>query len=448
MLKSLWIKFLLLLIAVAIVGLSSTLVLRELMVRDFREYLEGEAEDRANWVIASLESSYESEGGWDRKEIIENTIWAYMLGIDVRLFDTEGNLIIDVGEAMESLPPLVKKRVVALSKRWDTGERGKFVPYALFLRGEQIGRLEARFLSPHKESLFIRRSNEFLFISLIALGGLAILLSVIFSRKLTRPIKELTSAASQISEGNLRSRVDISRRDEIGRLSGAFNRMAEALMRQEALRKRLTANVAHELRTPISGLRGEIEGMIDGLIPANKENLQSIYSEIGRLGSILDGIEDLSQVEATSMSLKKRDVRLQPFLKAIVERYRKIFENVGVSLELDCAEGLVANADPDRLSQVMVNLLSNALKATGAGGSVRVKARKADSAVSIEVADTGSGIREEDLPLIFERFYRAAEGGLGIGLTIVKELVEAHNGTIEVQSEPGKGSRFTVRLPA
>ncbi len=448
MLKSLWVKFLLLLIAVVTVGLSATLLLRELMVRDFREYLEGEMEDRVYWVTASLESSFENKGGWDREDIIENTIWAYMLGIDIRLYDAGGGALMDMEGALESLSPLVKKRVLALSKRWKPEEDDRFVPYALFLRGEEIGRLEARFMSPEKESLFVRRSNEFLVISLFALGGTALILSIVFSRKLTQPIKALTSAAAQISGGNLKSRVRSERSDEIGRLAEAFNRMAEALMTQESLRKKLTANVAHELRTPISAVRGELEGMIDGLIPADRENLRSLHDEIGRLRSVLDGIEDLSQVEASAMALRKKYVPLKPFLSAIVERYGPMFGEKGVSLELICDKGASASADPDKLSQVVVNLLTNALKATSDGGSVTVRALADAKGATIEVSDTGSGISGQELPLIFERFYRASEGGLGIGLTIVKELVEAHGGRVEVKSEPGRGSTFTVSLPS
>jgi two-component system sensor histidine kinase BaeS len=223
--------------------------------------------------------------------------------------------------------------------------------------------------------------------------------------------------------------------------------MAEALAVQESLRKKLTANVAHELRTPISAVRGELEGMIDGLIPAERENLQSLYAEIGRLRTILDGIEDLSQVEASAMSLEVRELDLKPFLSAIIERYGSIFRDKGVSLRLRCEDALKVDADPDRLSQVMVNLLTNALKATGQGGSVTVEAKRADHEVSISVSDTGAGIRAEDLPFVFERFYRAAEDGLGIGLTIVRELVEAHGGSVKAESELGRGSKFTVLLP-
>ena len=140
---------------------------------------------------------------------------------------------------------------------------------------------------------------------------------------MTRPIKALISAAAAIEEGDFRSRVGVSGDDELGNLSDAFNRMAQKLEVQEALRKKLTSNIAHELRTPISAVRGELEGMIDGLISADKEALQSLYAEIGRLKSILEGIEDLSQAEASSLTIRKVDLQLQPFLKNIAERFGK-----------------------------------------------------------------------------------------------------------------------------
>ncbi|MDH4232502.1 MAG: HAMP domain-containing histidine kinase, partial [Nitrospirota bacterium] len=325
---------------------------------------------------------------------------------------------------------------------------GPFTPYALFLGGKQIGHLEVRFLPPQKEKVFIRRSNRFLLISLLALGGIAVFLSIIFSRKMTRPIMALTSAAAAIEEGNLRSRVGTSGDDEIGKLSDAFNRMAGKLEVQEALRKKLTSNIAHELRTPLSAIRGELEGMIDGLISADKETLKSLYSEIGRLKTILNGIEDLSQAEASSLMIRKIDLQLQPFLKNITERLNKTFMDKGVSLELFCDDNLAVSADPDKLSQIIINLLSNALKATEKNGRVWVRAMSSGDKVSIEAGDTGCGIRESDLPFIFERFYRVSEGGLGIGLTIVRELVEAHGGKITVQSSYGKGSVFTLIIPS
>jgi len=445
--KSLWIKFLILLLAVSFIALSAALFLRELMIKDFREYLEGEMEDRVYWVMADIEGTYEKHSGWKKDTIAEDAVWALMLGLEVKLKDTEGNVIMDTEKAISTLSPLVKRRVLAVSNFAKSENPSSFHPYPLFLKGKEIGALEVRFLRPRKESIFIERSNRFLALSLFVLGGLAVVLSIIFSKKLTNPIKRLASAARAISEGNLKSRVKIADNDEIGKLSETFNMMAKNLELQESLRKKLIANVAHELRTPISAMRGELEGMIDGLITTDKEQLHSLYEETGRFKNLLDGIDELSRAQASALSLRKQRIELNPFLKTIIDRFGKLFLDKGVNLEFQFDDGLSVNADPDRLSQIVTNLLSNALKATDKNGIVKITAGKKKSEAFIEISDTGHGIKKEDIPFIFERFYKAYQGGLGLGLAIVKELVEAHDGKIEVKSEYEKGSIFTVYIP-
>jgi two-component system sensor histidine kinase BaeS len=446
MIKSLWLKFLILLIVVSLTALSAALLLRNLMLKDFREYLEGEQEDRIYWITAALESSYDKQHGWDKKDLSENLIWALMLGFDIKLYDGKDRMVLDTAKAVGLQPENVVNRILALNDTEGRRADEIYVPYPLFLEGEQIGRIEVSFLKPQKEGVFIARSNELLLISLVVLGGIAILLSVFFSKRLTNPIKGLTRAAADISGGNLKSRVDITGRDEIARLSDAFNRMAHSLEMQESLRKKLTANIAHELRTPISAMRGELEAMIDGLIPVDSENLQSLHAEIGRLRKIIEGIEELAQAEASSRYMSKKSFSAGPFMDGIYSRLKLLFDEKGVALELVCVEGITINADPDRLSQILINLLSNALKATDRGGSVQIRVSHEEGTI-IEVRDSGRGISKEDMPFIFERFYRGAKGGLGIGLTIVKELVEAHGGNIQARSEQGVGTVFRLELP-
>ena len=448
MFKSLQLRFLLLLIAVSLIALSAAFLLRELMLNDFREYLEGEREDRVYWITAAMESAYDKNNGWiNNKDVVENMLWALMLGFDVRLHDAKGDIVMDTEQAIVAQPQAVVKRVIALSD-FDARRTGeKFIPYPLFLGGDQIGSVEVSLLKPRKEGVFIARSNELLLLSLVALGGIAIVLSIVVSRRLTNPIKGLTRAATEISGGNLKSRVSIIGSDEIANLAESFNRMARSLEVQESLRRKLTANIAHELRTPISAIRGELEGMIDGLIPTDKEHIQSLHDEIGRLKKIIEGTEELAQAEASSRYLRKKVFPIKPFLEGISGRFGKFLDEKGVNLDLVCDDDLDIEADPDRLSQVIINLLSNAMKATGSGGKISIKASGSPSGTVIEVADSGSGIKGEDLPFVFERFYRGSSGGLGIGLTIVKELTEAHGGTISVDSEIGKGSVFTLTFP-
>lgn len=447
MLRRIWIKFFLLLFIVSLVALSSAFILRELMIRDFRDYLEGEMEDRVYRVVANMEGTYEKYSKWKEDNIAEDTVWAFMMGLEIKLKDMDGNIIMDTARAIKRLSPSMQRRIMAISETKTSTEKDDFVPYPLFLSGEEIGSLELRFLLPEKEFFFIRRSNQFLLISLLAVGGSAILFSFIFSRRLIEPIKKLESAAKAISEGDLKSRVEIRGRDEIGRLSETFNMMAQHLETLESLRKKLISDVAHELRTPISALRGEIEGMIDGLIPTDKGHLHSLYEEINRLRHILEGIEELSQAEASALWLRKQDIKLKPFLSNIMGRFSKLMSDQGVSSDVQCPEELSVNADPDRLSQMVVNLLSNALKATDRDGRVWIQSGRQNSEVFIEVGDTGHGIRPEDLPYVFERFYKVSEGGLGLGLSIAKDLSEAHGGRIEVKSVYGRGSSFTVFLP-
>jgi two-component system sensor histidine kinase BaeS len=341
----------------------------------------------------------------------------------------------------------MRRRIRAISETELLGQKGDFSPYPLFLSGKEIGSLEVRFMRHEKEFVFIERSNKFLILSLFAVGGAVILFSIVFSRKLTNPIKKLDSAADAISAGDLKRRLEIPGSDEISRLSETFNRMAENLEKQESLRKKLISNVAHELRTPITAIKGEVEGMMDRLVPADKEHLHSLYEEINRIKKILEGIEDLSQAEAGAFWLRKQKIQLKPFLNSIVERFSRLFLDKGITFKFSPDEELVMNADPDRMSQIIVNLLSNALKATERGGNIWMKTGKQDSGVFIEIGDTGHGIKQEDLPFIFERFYKVSEGGLGIGLAIAKELADAHGGKIEAKSVYGKGSTFTVFLP-
>lgn len=447
MIRSLWIKFLLLLVIISAIALSSAFVLRELMIHDFGKYLEGEMEDRIYWVIADLERTYEKYSGWKEDIITEDTVWALMLGLEIRIRDGNDKIVMDSEKALNSLTPSVKRKLNAILHYRSPKTDNIFQPYPLFLAGKEIGSLDVRFLKPRKESIFIARSNTFLLISLLILGVVAILLSVLFSKKLTNPIKNLDSATEAIMEGNLKRRVAISGNDEIGRLSETFNKMAQKLELQESLRRKLISNVAHELRTPLGAMRSEMEGIMDNIVPLDQKQIQSLYEETGRLQHILEGIEDLAEAEASAITLGKQLVELKPFLTHIVERFSSLSQDKGVSIELECADTIMINADPEKLSQIVINLLSNSLKATETGGYVHLKAGRSTSEVFMEVKDTGIGIKQEALPFIFERFYKVSEGGLGLGLTIVKELVEAHGGRIEVKSAFGKGSAFTVFIP-
>jgi len=447
MFRSLWLKFFILLLAVVTVALAAAFALRQLMIRDFREYSEGQLEDRVYWVIADLESSYEKSLAWSRDAIARDAVWALMMGFEVRLLDSRHSLVIDTEQSLKTLSPLSQKRLRAISQMNVKDKTGTFSSYPLFLNRQEIGSIEVRFLRPERDTIFVRRSDLFLVFTVIILGGAAFVLSVLFSRRLTNPLKRLAVAAEGIIEGNLQNRVMVSGRDEVARLSATFNKVTKFLETQEGLRKKLISNVAHEIRTPLTAMRGELAGMVDGLIPNDKEQLQSIYEETWRLEGFLEGIEELSRAQAGAMFLQRRSEKLRPLLENIKRTFDGVFLDKGVSLEIQCADELDVYADPERLSQIMVNLVSNALKATEECGKVTIRAEKRGDATCIEIEDNGRGIGKDSLPFIFERFYRSSEAGLGIGLAIVKELVDAHEGRIELNSEEGKGTLFSIFIP-
>ncbi len=449
MVKSLRGQFFIVLLIVSIVAFSLAVVLRQEIVQGFRQHLGRERGESVSWVKAVMESSYERHEGWEKKIAVQDTLWSLMIGVELRLFDAKGNQVMDTVSALNALPPRTRERIATTSGFLATQGEGPFVSYPLMSQGKDIGHLETRFLErPEAEHIFIREVDGFLLIHLLAMAGLAGVLSYWFARKVTKPVEGLAEVARAITEGNLKTRVKIDGNDEMSRLSETFNSMAQNLEKQEALRKKLISDVAHELRTPLSVIRGEIEGMIDGFIPTEREHLQSLYDEIGNLRKILEGIEDLTHAEASALTLKKRPVELKQLLSNIMGDFGKLFREKGITSRLECPEGLAVSVDPDKLSQIIINLLMNALKATDVGGHVAISASRRESSVVIEVADTGCGIREEDLPLIFERFYKVWNGGLGLGLSIVKELVEAHGGKIDVKSEYRKGSIFTVSMPS
>lgn len=447
MIKKLWIKFFLLLVAIAVVALTSALLLRELMLSDFREYLEGEREDRVYWIVVDLEKMYAKHEGWNREVLAEDMTWALMLGMEVRVKSKEGATVMDTRQAVAELPDFVSRRIPAVPPLPSDKPETLFHPYPLFLRGEEIGTLEVRFLPPRREPIFIERSNRMLLLSVLLLGIITLTLSYFFAKRMTEPIRKLTMASSAIGEGSWATRVPASGHDELRKLADTFNGMADRLAMQEDLRKKLLANVAHELRTPLAAVNGELEGMIDGLYPTDTESLKSLHAEIARLRKILEGIEELFDAQSSRMYLSIRSFPLRPFLRSIADRFDALFREKQIEFNLDCDASVFVQADPDRLSQIIVNLLSNALKACKPGNRVSMRAAQTQTDATIEISDTGVGISPEDLSLIFERFYKKQPGGLGLGLPIVKELVEAHSGHIAVRSDLGKGSVFTIVLP-
>ncbi len=279
--------------------------------------------------------------------------------------------------------------------------------------------------------------------------------SLFVSRRIVGPLRLLMDASQRIAGGQYHERVPVDDDFEITRLAASFNQMARALECTEALRQALIADVAHELRTPLTTIKGYMEALLDGVMPPGSETFALVHDEADRLYHLVEDLQELSRIEAGQAPIDPHPVDLVPLMQGIARRVQPQFEAKGVRLAVPsaCGAGRVLG-DDDRLCQIFLNLLSNALRYTPPGGSVEVRGYRDQDQVCVVVQDSGIGIAPEHLQHIFDRFYRAdksrsrSQGGTGIGLTIAKHLVDLHGGGITVSSVPGSGSTFTVSLPS
>ena len=285
---------------------------------------------------------------------------------------------------------------------------------------------------------------------------LACVIGFFVSRAISRPIQRITSTAKQIRNGDLAARSKVTGTDEVGQLGETFDDMAGTIERDLKLEHRLTGDVAHELRTPLMAMQATVEAMQDGVLPADDEHFEVVATEVRRLSRLIDAMLKLSRLENGTTELKTERTDLVYLVKSLVSSQHQLFHERGLHLRFvdETPHGeLYADVDPDLLREAIVNLMSNAMRYTNADGWVKVSLRQDRSDVLIAVQDTGIGIAKEDIPQTFARFWRSdvsrerVSGGLGVGLAITKEIVDRHNGTILVESELGRGTTFTLRIP-
>ncbi|MER6103041.1 ATP-binding protein [Streptomyces sp. NPDC001832] len=282
----------------------------------------------------------------------------------------------------------------------------------------------------------------------------AILGALLLSRAVLRPVRAMTLAAEGLGEGDLERRVPVSGQDEITQLGRAFNRMADSIQAGEDRQRRLTGDIAHELRTPLANLRGYLEALRDGVVEPTPELLDSLHEEALLQQRIVDDLQDLALAEVGALTYHRSEVNLRDLLEAARTAHRAHAGTAGVALEVEAPHPVYVTADADRLRQVVGNLVGNALRATPSGGRVTLALVPRGELAVVEVRDTGKGIPAEHLPHLFDRFWRAdasrgrATGGSGLGLSIARQIVTDHQGTIDVASTVGVGTTFTIVLGA
>ena len=314
-----------------------------------------------------------------------------------------------------------------------------------------------------RELEFIERTSLTLLYGALIGSVIALLLGIFLSRTLTRPIRELTQATHAVSEGDLSQQVIVRSNDELGELAKAFNRMSTELSRSVNTRKQMTADIAHELRTPLSLILGHAEAVHDGVLPPTRENFEIIREEATRLEHLVNDLRTLSLADAGELSMNPQIIEPERLLQEVSSLYQYETQKKNISLDVDIAPLLpTLEVDPGRMTQVLTNILDNATRHTPAGGRITLSAKQIGDQVELAIQDSGPGLKADDLERIFERFYRAdasrqrdgdTSGGSGLGLAIAKSIVQAHNGQLSAESdivplgEAGAGLKIKIVLP-
>jgi two-component system sensor histidine kinase BaeS len=304
------------------------------------------------------------------------------------------------------------------------------------------------------QAQFLARVRTTLWIAALAALAAALAIGGLLFRSIVAPLRRLTTASQTIAEGDLSARAPVQGRDEVAQLADAFNRMAESLARAEIARRNQTADIAHELRTPLTVLQGSLEAMLDGIYPADREELLAASAQVRTLARLVEDLRLLALADAGQLHLHTASLDLGVFMRKIVEAHRLQAQEQGVDLALETSSTLpLVLADRDRLAQVMGNLLGNALRYVPPGGHITVRVAEQGQEVVVAVADDGPGVSPEDLPHLFERFWRGdpgrrrATGGSGLGLPIARHIVDAHSGHIWAELTPGRGLTVAFTLP-
>lgn len=282
---------------------------------------------------------------------------------------------------------------------------------------------------------------------------LAVLIGFLFSRAMVRPINHIASTARAIQEGDLSARTYLQGEDEVARLGETFDAMADAIEKDRLLERRLTTDVAHELRTPLMAIQATVEAMIDGVYKADEEHLLTVNSEVQRLSRLVDALLRLSRLENRTDPMKEEVLNLGELIGSVVLAHEVLVTDSGLMIHYSAQPNVFVKGDPDMLRQAVANLISNAVRYTPEGGEIWVSVRAGDMMASITVEDTGIGLTRDEAKMVFSRFWRAESGrnresgGLGVGLAVVKEIVDRHGGWVQVEGEKGVGATFTMHVP-
>jgi two-component system sensor histidine kinase BaeS len=438
------------LVATSILALFIATVLVNVTIsKTFNKYMVEIQNKRDDRIVTYLEEVYKKNGKWSETSGIEIMHEAYMSDYCLTLKDENNKVVwgMDPADLVNnpSTDMHIKNEGVYTANTLKIEIKGKIVGYI------EIGQYAPVLLS--KEDVNFKTSiNESISVSVVLSILITILISLFISKQFSNPLRQVSRISVHLSNGNYHERShDKSTILELEDLRNSINTLGEKLQHQDLLRKRLVADISHEVRTPLNILQNNLEAMIDGIFPVDNDRLTYLNEEVIRFGKLIDNLNVLKEIEGEEIALSMEEIPLKDILSSVVKEFELIAENKHLNLSLECSESKQCNilGDSDKIKQVIINLLSNAVKFTEKQGEINITLKETDDKVVLRIEDTGIGIKEEDLPYIFERLYRGDKSrheieGTGIGLTIVKNILNLHQARIEVKSVEGKGSVATV----
>ncbi len=407
-------------------------------INQFDRYVSRDQAERYQRLALTFTNYYRYMGSWNEVTSLTEKV-SQMYSERIILTDPSGAVIGDTAGELTG---------TRVNKDWSNKS------VRLTYGDIQIGKIyiKTQERSPLQKT-FINSVNKSVITGGLIAGVFGIILALLFSRNILKPIRELTRATKEMKGGDLDQRVDTSAGGEIGKLGDSFNELANRLKEQKTLREEMVSDVAHELRNPLSNVQGYLEGLKEGMVEPSKHVFESLHQQSLVLSRLVDDLRDVNRAKADQLQLDKREIVLEDIIAKEIEAIKTQANAEEVTIEENLGGPSLVNADPERITQVIRNLLDNGLTHTPPGGKIHLKTHSSEEVVVTTITDDGDGIPEEELPHIFDRFYRVDKsrsrgtGGTGLGLTISKEIVEAHEGEITARSKEGEGSTFEFTLP-
>jgi two-component system sensor histidine kinase BaeS len=449
-------------IVAAFTAMLSTVVVSISWQGSFEGYVRERVQADATALAEVAGASYRNDAGWSSASLVELALLGERNGLRVQVLGASGRVLVDsaalpLGSAMPGMP--VSLLIGAPSREPTSPMTEPVVRAPVYSGNAQVGSVRVSSRSPGSfltdSDVRFRNASS---VGLAIAAALALVFAtaggLLYSRLFTRPIERVTKTAASLRSGQLDARTGMVREDEVGMLGRTLDEMAESIQAEREFERRLTADVAHELRTPLQAIQATVEAMQDGVLPADGEHLQTVRDETVRLGRLAESILELSRLENRSVDFRMADIDAAVPLERAVEIHRALFESLEIELATSITEGAYVSGDMDRLTQAFSNLIGNAARYTPQNGRVLVALVQDQRQAVVTVSDTGIGISEEDRDKVFTRFWRSDEArsrsrsGFGIGLAVVREIVDQHGGAVTFRAnEPGPGTTFEVRLP-